>query len=162
MTQLPSDFYPEILPLGSFAGDALFTGVFLGLFPGDLLFRGLFPGDLLLGVFLGLLAFTGLSSVIDAALGIARECLLIKPFNGEPSVGADLLRGVAPLLSGVDAGIFLSNNSGLNFGPNDTLFLFDAGSGVSPTFRFCPGCGDLPTKENEETCLDPNQTSANF
>ena len=161
--------------LGLFAGDSAFTGVsfttdgdfsafglltrvFLGLFPGDLL-RLALPGDLLFGLlpsdFLGVaflellavgdLALPGLSSKIASDLRPAMECLLIRPFSGEPADGADFLLGVAPRLSGVDAGSFLSNNSGLNLGPNDTLFLFDTGS-VDPStdFLFSPGFGDLP------------------
>ena len=152
---------------GLFAGDSAFTGVsvtidgdFLGLFPGDLLLLalpsdlplGLLPGDFLGVVFLGLFAagdfaFLGLSSKMASELSTAIECLLIRPFSGEPADGADFLLGVAPRLSGVDAGSFLSNNSGLNLGPNETLFLFDAGSVVPSTdFLFCPGFGDLPSK----------------
>lgn len=135
------------LPFGLLAGDFLGVVLFTGDFFGEA-FLGLFPGDLL---FLGLFAFTGLSSRIAS---VESECLLMRPLNGDPAAGADfLLRGVAPRLRGVDAGSFLSNSSGLNLGPNDTLFLFDAGSTTSMDFLFCPGLGDLPTIKSRHNLL---------
>ena len=130
----------------------LAAGDFFGLFPGDLFgvaFFGLFAGDLAFPVlFLGDFAATGLSSTIAAGLGVVSDWRLMRPFSGEPAVGADFLLGVAPLLSGVDAGNFLSNSSGLNLGPKETRFLFEARSSESPSdFLFCPGFGDLPRIE---------------
>ena len=132
----------------------LCVAVFFGLLPGDLLRLGLLPGDFLgvafLGLLVGVFIFGGLfsgdfSSSIAVGLGVASDCRLISPLSGEPAAGADFLLGVAPLLSGVDAGNFLSKSSGLNLGPNETRFLFEAGSTSSPTdFLFCPGFGDLP------------------
>ena len=139
---------------GASATLGLGATVFFGLLPGDLLRLGLLPGDFLGVAFLGLLVgvvifgepFSGdFSSTIAVGLGVATDCRLMSPLSGEPAAGADFLLGVAPFLSGVDAGNFLSKSSGLNLGPNDTRFLFEAGSASSPTdFLFCPGFGDLP------------------
>lgn len=73
---------------------------------------------------LGVAAFTGDSSFIGDFFDAASDLR----FNKEGDAGgrgSDILGGKAPLLTGVEGGSFFTNSSGLNFGPNDTRFLFD-------------------------------------
>ncbi len=123
-------------PLAEDFGDpfgVVFFGdlVALGLVGGDLAPLGLVCGDFL----------RGLSSTMEALAASERRLMTL--LSGAPGgAGADFLRGVEPRRSGVDAGNFLSNSSGLYLGPNDTRFLLAELSNKLSRFLFWPGIGD--------------------
>ncbi len=73
----------------------------------------------------------------------SESLFLMRPLRGDPGTGADFLLGVEPRRSGVEAGSFLSNNSGLNFGPKDTRFFLAALSRESTDFLFSPRFTDF-------------------
>lgn len=83
---------------------------------------------------------TGDSSLIgEVDIFIASDLCLSTGGAGEAGLSGIILGGIAPLLTGVEGGNFLSKCSGDNFGPNDTLFLLaDGASRCSIDFLFFP------------------------
>ena len=144
------------------AGDLL--GDLLCLLPGDLLGDLLcrLAGDLLLGAdfgdfdldlldCLGVPALRGLfagdSSFIGDVVNFAATDLLLRTGVGEIEGLSVILGGIAPLLTGVEGGSFLSKCSGESLGPKETLFLFADGARFSDDFLFFPlpfGLGPFP------------------
>ena len=83
---------------------------------------------------------TGDSSLIgEVAFFIATDLRFSTGGAGDAGLSGIILGGIAPLLTGVEGGNFLSKCSGDSFGPNDTLFLLaDGASRCSLDFLFFP------------------------
>ena len=174
-----SDFGDRDLDLGVDFGDLAFGvkdldrgdffcdfdfGDFDCLLPCDLLFLPDFgDADLDLLVCFGVSAFgdlvadfgglfTGDSSLIGDVVKVTATDLLLRSGAGETGLSAAILGGIAPLLTGVEGGSFLSKCSGESLGPKETLFLFADGARFSEDFLFLPlpfGLGFFSEKHKE-------------
>lgn len=82
--------------------------------------------------------FTGDSSRIGEVLSLSATDLRLRTGVGDAGLSETSLGGIAPLLTGVDGGSFLSKCSGDSLGPNETLFLFADGARFSSDFLFLP------------------------
>ena len=145
---------------GDLLGDllCLLTGDLLGDLlcglAGDLLLRADF-GDVDLDC-LGVPALRGLfagdSSFIGDVVDFAATDLLLRTGFGEITGLSVILGGIAPLLTGVEGGSFLSKCSGESLGPKETLFLFADGARFSDDFLFFPlpfGLGPFPEAKSK-------------